>query len=79
MYIDNENYKKISAILLKIGIPQSKIYPNASFQLDLNFTDFDWCLLLNKIELLFKMEIKDEDLIYSETIGDLFNNIIPSE
>jgi acyl carrier protein len=62
--------KKIASILIdKLGIPESKITPDASFVKDLGIDSLDYAELVMEFEQTFDIKIPDDDAEKMQTIG----------
>lgn len=63
--------KKIAAILVdKLGIPESKITPDASFVKDLGIDSLDYAELVMEFEQTFDIKIPDDDAEKMQTIAE---------
>lgn len=63
--------KKIAAILIdKLGIPESKITPDASFVKDLGIDSLDYAELVMEFEQTFEIKIPDDDAEKMQTIAE---------
>ncbi len=66
-----EVQKKIASILIeKLGIPESKITPDASFVKDLGIDSLDYAELVMEFEQTFDIKIPDDDAEKMQTIGE---------
>lgn len=63
--------EKIAAILIdKLGIPESKITPDASFVKDLGIDSLDYAELVMEFEQTFDIKIPDDDAEKMQTIAE---------
>ena len=69
--------KKIAAILIeKLGIPESKITPDASFVKDLGIDSLDYAELVMEFEQTFDIRISDDDAEKMQTVGEATDYIL---
>ncbi len=72
-----EVQKKITSILTdKLGIPESKITPDASFVKDLGIDSLDYAELVMEFEQAFDIKIPDDDAEKMQTIGEAADYIL---
>ena len=67
-------FKKLKSLIVdQMGVPESSVTLDASFEEDLGADSLDTFELIMGLEEAFDIEIPEEDLVDMKTVGDVVN------
>ena len=67
---ENKIRRNLFRVLRKTGVQKQKIQPSSSFDEDLRFDPVDWSIFTYYLEGVFKISIKDDDLLKLENVNN---------
>ena len=67
---ENKIRRNLYRVLRKTGVQKQKIQPSSSFNEDLRFDTVDWSIFTYYLEGVFKISIKDDDLLKLENVNN---------